>query len=463
MKDFTQGSETSLILKFTVPMLIGNIFQQMCQLINMIIVGKFIGADAMASVGASFPIIFALVAMVLGVGIGGTVVVSQYFGIKQFDKVKQASDTIMIFLTVSGLVLGATGILFGKQVLQWTNLDPVLMDDAKLYLDINMMGMFAMFGYNAVSSVLRGMGDSVRPLYFLFVSAGLNLLLDIVFVVVLDYGIAGVASATVIAYLASFLLIIIYLNKYHPVLRYSLKNLVFDREIFRQSIRIGLPSGFQQTFVALGGLALLSIVNGFGKSVTAAYTAAGRIDMFIAMPAMNFSSALSAFVGQNLSMNYYHRIKKGFISTLYMSGIVCILLTIFIVFWGDAVMRLFVNTTEENFEEIVQTGHQYLVIVCSFYILFSSMFIINGLLRGAGATTIPMFVTLVSLWLVRLPLAYFLSTTLGMGPKGIWWSIPLGWGLGFTGSLIYYLSGKWKGKGVVNNQEILFTELEATE
>lgn len=449
MTDLTKGNEPRLIFAFALPMLIGNVFQQLAQLINTAVVGNFIGADAMAAVGASFYIIFALVALVMGIGIGGTVVISQYFGAKQYTNVKKASDTMLIFLTLAGVIVGAIGIIFCKPILRLTNIPERLMDGAQTFLSINMLGMFAMFGYNAVTAVLRGIGDSVRPLYFLIIATILNLGLDLLFIIVFEWGIAGVAWATFIAYFTSFSLAILYLNKTHDILKFKINSMSFDKRIFTQALRIGLPSGFQQTFVALGGVALMTIVNGMGVEIMTAYTAAGRIDSFISMPAMNFSAALSAFVGQNLAIKDFGRIKKGFRSTLLMSGVICLVLMLCIYLWGENIMKIFVKSTEPGYDLIIQTGHQYLVIVCSFYIIFSTMFVINGLLRGAGATLVPMFITLMSLWLVRLPIAYVLSKYTDLGAAGIWWAIPIGWSLGFIGSLIYYLSGKWKGKSVV--------------
>lgn len=451
MKDLTQGKESLLILGFTVPMLIGNVFQQAAQIVNMAIVGNYIGADAMAAVGASFHIMFALVALVMGIGIGGTVVVSQYFGARRYDMVKRASDTMLVFLTAAGLILGGIGIVFARPVLRLTNVPDNLLDDAQTFLTVNMLGLFAMFGYNAVSASLRGIGDSVRPLYFLFIATALNLALDLLFVITLDFGIEGVAWATFISFCVSFVLSLVYLNARHELLKFTFGNLSFDGGIFVQALRIGLPSGFQQTFVAMGGLALVSIVNGMGVEVMTAYTVASRIDTFISMPAMNFSAALSAFTGQNLAVKNYTRINRGLYGTLAMSSAVCLAMMAAVVVGGEDIMKFFVKNNEPGYELIVATGKEYLVIVCSFYIVFSSMFVINGLLRGAGATLIPMFVTLFSLWLVRLPIAYVLSEYTDMGASGIWWAIPMGWSIGFFGALVYYFSGKWKNKGIVIN------------
>lgn len=446
MKDLTQGSESKLIWNFALPMFVGNIFQQMYHIINSIIVGKYIGKGALAAVGASFPIMFSLIALIIGISIGGTVVISQYFGAKQFDKVKRASDTLMIMLVVAGFVFGILGILLGKPIFSIMGLPEELIDDAKKYLDINMLGMFALFGYNAVSAVLRGMGDSKTPLYFLIVSTFVNFGLDVLFVLKFNWGIEGVAWSTVIAYGTSWLLAVWYLNRTHSILKFSFLKPTFDKAIFKQALRIGLPSGIQQTFVGIGAMALMSVVNRFGVNTIAAYSAASRIDSFVSMPAMNFAAALSAFVGQNLAAQKLKRIKNGFRATLIMSGIVCIILTIFVVFFGDSIMRLFVDPNEKDIAEVIRIGHEYLVIVCSFYILFSTMFVINGLLRGAGATIVPMFVTLFSLWLVRLPVAQILSQNLG--ERGIWWSLPIGWAMGLIGASVYYMSGKWKNKGI---------------
>jgi len=449
MKDLTQGNEAKVIFKFALPMVVGNVFQQLVQVINTAIVGNFIGADAMAAVGASLYIIFALIALVMGIGIGGTVVISQYFGAKQVENVKKASDTMLIFLTLAGLVIGIFAIIFCRPILRLTNLHEQLYDDAQIYLSINMAGMFAMFGYNAISSVLRGIGDSVRPLYFLVISTTLNLGLDLLFVLVFGWGIKGVAWATFIAYFVSFALVVVYLNKTHELLKFSFKTMAFDKQIFKHILKIGLPSGFQQTFVALGSVALIRIVNSMGVEIMTAYTAAGRIDAFISMPAMNFSAALSAFVGQNLAIRNYKRINRGFMYTLLISGVICLISMLCIYLWGENIMKIFVRSTEPGYNLIIETGHQYLLIVCSFYIVFSTMFVINGLLRGAGATLVPMFVTLLSLWLIRLPIAHMLSKYTDLGAEGIWWAIPMGWTMGLIGALTYFLSGKWKGKSIV--------------
>ncbi|HUW07937.1 MAG TPA: MATE family efflux transporter [Williamwhitmania sp.] len=442
MKDLTVGKEGKLILNFALPMLVGNVFQQTYNIVDSIIVGKFLGKEALAAVGASFPIIYAIIAMVIGIGSGASVIISQYFGAKDYQSVKKASDTISILLMIAGVVVGIVGVLFSRSLLRLVLLPEELIPQAQLYLSIYLGGMVVFFGFNGISSILRGLGDSKTPLYFLIIATVFNILFDFLFILVFKWGVAGAAIATVVAQGGAFVTAIIYLNKTHTILKYSIKKLSFSWHIFYQSLRIGLPSGIQQTLIAVGIVALNSIVNTFGTNVIAAYSAAGRIDSLAAMPAMNFSAALSSFVGQNLGAGKLDRIRKGLASTLIMSAIVCIFLTLGIVTFGNELMSLF--TTDG---EVIRIGEQYLIIVSSFYILFSTMFVFSGLLRGAGATLIPMFITVLSLWIFRLPAAIFLSHIIG--EQGIWWSIPIGWAMGLLASIVYYLSGKWKNKGVI--------------
>jgi putative MATE family efflux protein len=232
------------------------------------------------------------------------------------------------------------------------------------------------------------------------------------------------------------------------LVRIAIRGLHFDREVFQQSIRIGLPTGIQQTIVAMGALVLLGIVNQFGTNTIAGFSVASRLDSLAMIPAMSFSQALSTFVGQNIGANKAERIKAGLIATVKMSGLVTVVITVFIVLAGQTMMSIFTND-----REVIRIGSQYLTIVSSFYILFTLMFIYNGVMRGAGATLIPMFATILSLWLVRLPLAWYLSGKIG--ESGIWWAIPVGWAIGLLLSFAYYKSGRWKLKTVVKYQDNL--------
>jgi putative MATE family efflux protein len=443
MKDLTTGSEGRLIFNFAIPMLIGNVFQQMYQVVDSVIVGHFLGKEALAAVGASFPIIFALISLVIGIASGGTVIISQYFGAKDFEKVKRTSDTLYLFLLVSAVAITCIGILFSEQIFILMGLPNELLPQATTFLNIYLVGMVAFFGFNGTSSVLRGLGDSKTPLYFLIASMLLNIGLDLLFIPVLKFGVGSAALATVISQFLAFFATIYYLNHSHKILKINYRSMVFDKVLFLKSIKIGLPTGLQQTFVALGMVALMGMVNGFGTDVIAAYSVVGRIDALAMMPAMNFSMALSAFVGQNIGAKKSDRVKYGMVATLKMATITAVIVTATVFIFGEFFMSLFTNDAE-----VIRIGYEYLVIVGSFYIAFNAMFTFNGVMRGAGDTLIPMFITLFSLWLIRIPCAYFLSGY--YAEIGIWWAIPVAWVAGMIGTYIYYKLGYWKKKIVIS-------------
>jgi putative MATE family efflux protein len=448
MKDLTTGSEGKMIFQFAAPMLLGNVFQQLFSIVDSIVVGKFIGKEALAAVGASFPIIFVMISMIIGIVMGTTVVISQYFGAKDFVKIKRAIDTMYIYSSVAGVIATVTGLIISEPLLRLLDLPEDIMPQATQYLRIYLSGIVIFFGYNGTSAVLRGLGDSKTPLYFLMIATAVNIILDVLFVAVFKMGVAGVAYATLIANGIALILAIIWLNKNHRFIRIAIKGLHFDREVFNHSIRIGLPTGVQQTLIAMGGLALMGIVNQFGTNVIAGFSVASRLDALATIPAMSFSQALSTFVGQNIGANKMDRIKAGLISTVKMSGIVTIVTTVFIIIFGHLVMSLFTND-----QEVIRLGDEYLTIVSSFYVVFTLMFIYNGVMRGAGDTIMPMFFSLLSLWIIRIPMAYYLSGKIGA--SGIWWAIPAGWLVGLALSFLYYKSGRWKNKAVVKYEDNL--------
>ncbi|MGD9557924.1 MAG: MATE family efflux transporter [Mangrovibacterium sp.] len=461
MKDFTKGKEAKLILQFSIPLILGNIFQNLYTIVDSIIVGNYLGKEALGAVGASFPFIFVLISLVIGVGSGASTVISQYFGARQHENVRKAIDTLFIFFLAASLLVTAAGILLCRQVFVLLRLPEEMMAEAVTYLSVYLSGMFFFFGFSGISSILRGLGDSRTPLYFMIMSAVLNVVLDLLFILVFKWGIAGVAFATVVAEALAFFLAAWYLNKKHPVINLSFRRYVFDRSIFRSCVRIGLPTGFQQSFVAFGMMAIMGVINTFGTNAVAAYAAAIRIDSFAKMPAMTFSSALSSFVGQNLGAFRPERAKRGLRTTIWFSMGYSLFVSVLIIAFGKHLIRLFSSDIH-----VIAIGQDYLVIVSSFYLLLSVMFAFTGFLRGAGATFIPMVTTLISLYLFRIPVAYFLSGKIGV--NGIWWSEPVGWFAGMVILIIYYLSGKWKGKEVVKpsltpEDEISYTPASAEE
>jgi putative MATE family efflux protein len=452
MKNLTEGNSGNLIFKFAIPMLVGNVFQQLYNVVDSIIVGRYIGKQALAAVGASFPLIFMMISFVVGVAMGTTIIVSQYFGARDIKMVKRSIETMYIFLFFASIVVTILGITLSEPIFRLINLPEDVMPQAITYFNVYLTGTIFFFGFNGISSVLRGLGDSKTPLYFLVISTVMNVILVLLFVAVFKWGVAGSAWATVIAQAGAFFTGIIYLNRTHEIVKLNSLKLVFDRAIFRKSLMIGLPTGLQQTFVSMGMLAVTRIVNGFGTDVIAAYSVAIRLDSLAGMPAMNFGAALSTFVGQNLGANKPERVKQGFKATLTMSGSLALITSLFVIIFRQQLMHLFTDDAA-----VIAIGTEYLVIVSSFYLFFSTMFVIGGVMRGAGDTLIPMFITLFSLWAIRIPAAWILSRYFGV--DGIWWSIPVAWFIGMTLSYLYYLKGNWKTKVVVRQRPLVTQEV----
>ena len=442
MNDLTTGKEGKLIFHFALPMLAGNVFQQLYNVVDSIVVGRAIGKEALAAVGANFPFIFALISFVVGIAIGSTVIISQYFGAKKMEQVKRAIDTLYIFMFFAAITVTVLGIFFAKDIFRLIDLPADVLPEAVQYFKVYALGFIFFFGFQGTSAIMRGLGDSKTPFYFLGGSTLINIALDLIFVLVFHWGIKGVAAATVISQAAAFFAIIFYINRYHKFLDFHPRRMRFDKTIFRKSLKIGLPTGFQQTFVAVGFMALYRIVNIFGTSTIAAYSVAVRIGSFAALPAMNFSAALATFVGQNIGAGKMERIHKGLVATLLMANIVAVVISVLALLFAKPLMQVFTKDAG-----VVEIGKQYLLIVPIFYVVFATMFSINGVMRGAGDTMVPMFISIISLWFVRIPVSWFLS--LKYGAIGIWWGIPIAWFVGLTLAFTYYKTGRWKTKVVV--------------
>lgn len=446
MKDLTKGNEAKLILVFALPMLIGNIFQQLYNTVDGLIVGNTLGKEAMGAVMLSFPIMFLLLSLVMGITMGSTILLSQYYGAKDMDKVKRTIDTAYIFMFFASIIVTIGGLLLSGPILTLIKTPVDIMPQAKAYLDVIFMGMIFMFGYNSISAILRGLGDSKTPLYFIIISTVINIILDYVFILAFHWGVAGAAWATVIAQGISFIFGIYHLNRTHEVLKFNIKSMKFDREIFKMSVKLGIPSGIQQMLFSFGMMALQTIVNGYGTDAVSAFGAASRIDSFATMPIMNFGAAISTFVGQNIGANKLDRVRKGYRCTQIISASTAIVLGLLITVFGKHMMGWFNQDSS-----VIDVGASYLRIVGPFYFVISMMFITNSVLRGAGDAIFPMISSILSLWLIRIPIAYVLSRKLGT--DGIWWAIPAAWSFGFIITSVYYRSEKWKKKAVVRYSE----------
>ncbi|MCL2063606.1 MAG: MATE family efflux transporter [Candidatus Cloacimonetes bacterium] len=447
MKDLTIGNEFKSILKFSMPILLGSVFQQLYNIVDSLIVGNYLGSASLGAVGASFPVIFVLIAMIMGLTMGASIVISQYFGIKDMEKVKKGIDTMMIIGLSLGLFIGVVGFLFAESIFVLLRLPAEIIETATAYFKVFISGSIFMFGYNGVSDILRALGDSKTPLYFLIISVVLNIILDLVFVLVCGWGIAAVALATVISQAVAFFGLTIWLNTRHTFVKINFFRLKFDKEIFFKCIKLGLPTGVQQMAVGLGATLLVSIAGGFGKDTLAGLTIGTKLDSLAILPMLSIAQALTSFVGQNAGAGHYDRIRKGYHAAMILSCGISFGLGLVFLFFNEYLVSFFSPETE------VQRVASELLMICSmFYVVISAMFITNSLLRGAGDTIFPLFSTVLMLWFVRLPASYILSREWsGLGDTGIWWGNPIAWTLGFILVYIYYKKGKWKNKSVVRS------------
>lgn len=443
MIDFTTGSVSKKIIQFTIPLLIGNVFQQFYNLADSMIVGHFLGKQALAAVTASSQLVFAMIALLIGIGIGASVVIGQQWGRKDYEKVRLTAGTINIFLLVASIVIGVLGIIFSDELLRLVNVPKEAFPEAKIFLNIYLAGLFSMFGYNAVTSTLRGLGESRIPLYALILANVINICLDLLFILIFRWGVAGAAIATITAQSISWVSLLIYLKRTKSIVSVGFYPRNFNLKIFKEFFKIGLPSGIQQTVVGIGLTAILGMVNQFGVDTAAGFGAGSRIDSFISMLAMNFSIALTSFTAQNYGAGLLHRVKKGLRATLIMSISITVVVNLFVIIFRVPLISLF--TDKENIF-VIKAGADYLVVVSTFYLFFSTMFVFTGFLRGTGNAFYPMLTSIFSLWLIRLPLAYFLSKHWGF--LGICYSVPLSWIIGVIANYAYYASGHWKRKMV---------------
>ncbi len=440
-KELTTGPVSRRIFIFAAPMFVGQFLQQLYHVIDTIIVGNFLGKEALAAVGNSFPVIFAIISFIIGIVSGTTIIIAQYYGAKEMSQVKKAIDTLYVFIFTASIIISFVAILFSEKIFQLIQLPPSIIPLASLYFNIFIGGTILMFGFNGTNAILRGLGDSITPLFFIIGSTLLNIILNLIFILVFEWGIAGVAWATVIAQGLGFIFSLTYLNRYHHVFHLSLNNLSFRWDMLRKSLRIGIPTGFHQISVALGLMAILWIVNSFGTDVIAAYTAGARISSLAGLPPMVFGTALATFTGQNIGANKMYRVQKGLWATLAMAGSIALTASIVIFFFNQQIIALFTNDPN-----IIAIGSNYLLVICWFYVIFASMYIFNGQMQGSGDTFVPMLITMVII-VSRVIFAYYLSDI--YGERAIWWSFPFSWTLAMILSGSYYFTGRWKKKAIV--------------
>lgn len=435
--DLTEGKVWKVIVRFALPLLVGNLLQQFYNITDSIIVGQFLGKEALAAVSASFFIYYFIISLVIGVGSGTTVVISQLFGAKQYQKVQLAFSSFFIFMLVGGIILSIAGIIFAEPVFRLTNTPEEVIPQAVAYFRIYIGGTFLFVTFNSIISILRGVGESVRPMLFILITTVLNIAFDLLFILVFKWGIEGAARATVVSQGIGMCIALAYVNNTHPLLSIKKQDMLFDWKLFKESLKIGLPTSVQQCAIALGLIALLGIVNSFGTNTLTAYGAAGKIDTIITQAILTLSGALAAFCGQNIGAGRLDRVKKGVQFTMYTNIALGLLTFAAVYLFGNEMMRIFTKDID-----VVAIGKEYLLIIGGFFIVHGALNVYNGALRGVGDTLFPMITSLVCLWLIRIPLAYYLSSWLGR--NGIWWAIGISITIGLIVTFVYYKIGFWK-------------------
>ncbi|GAA0090013.1 MATE family efflux transporter [Paraclostridium bifermentans] len=446
IKDLTVGNESKCIFNFALPMLIGSLFQQLYNTADSIIVGRFVGKNAMAAVSGANPIMFLLTSFLMGITLGFSILISQYYGSKNMIKVKAAIDTTYVFIFIASFFITLIGVFFSGNILHIMNTPSEIFELSKGYLIIIFAGTVFSTGYNSVCAILRGLGDSTNPLYFLIIATILNIILDIVFIIYFNMGVNGVALATIIAQAVAFIFSVIYLNKRHEILKIRIRNLKYDSIIFKTGLKLGLPSAVQQTLFSIGNITLQSLVNGYGTSAMAAFGAGSKVETFISLPIMNLGSAVSTFVAQNIGAGKVDRVKKGVKSSITMALCISIFVLIVFLLFKENLIKLF-NTDPE----VVSIGSRYLLTIGPFFIFIGTSFMLTSAIRGAGASMFAMISSMISLWIARIPASYLLSSIFGV--NGIWMGIPIGWCVGLIITGIYYKKGYWKNKSVINFKE----------
>lgn len=445
-RDFTQGSIPGHILMFTLPMLVGNLLQMLYNVVDSIWVGQVIGAAALGAVSVSMPLIFALLSLVMGVTMATTTLVSQYRGASNEEMVRKTIGTSLILLGGLGAVFGVIGVLFRYPLLELISTPEEILHESAGYLGIFMAGILGLFLYNTLGAILRGLGDAQTPLKALAVAMVLNIILDGVFIVgvgpIPRMGVPGVALATIISQSISAIWLSRWILKKTDLIRMDRAYWKVDWALARQIFKIGLPAGAQQVMVSFGMVTVTSLINQFGPTVVAAFGAAQRLDQAAFLPSMSMGLAISAVVGQNLGARKFDRASAAVLWGVVLAASITGLVTLIAIVKPTILIALFTKD-----EAVLTAGAHYLRIMGWSYVPISVLFILGGVMRGAGDTMGTMILTLLALWVIRVPLAYVMARS--MGPTGIWIAILVSMVAGALMHWAYYLTGRWKRKIVV--------------
>ena len=447
--DMTMGDPWKSILIFSIPMIIGNIAQQLYNTVDSIVVGKYVGDNALAAVGSAGPLLNMLLVLFIGISVGASIMVSQYFGARQKDELSETVGTCITLTAIASIFLMLVAPPFIHSILKALNTPDTIINDCAAYLKITVFGIAGLAYYNILSGVLRGLGDSVSALIYLIVATILNIVLDLLFVAKFNMGVAGVALATAIAQMVSALLCLWKLAHMKDIFVLKPKHLAMSKNHVTRIVKLGLPSGLTQAIFSSAMIIVQSLTNSFGELFIAANVIIMRVDGFAMMPNFSFGTAMTTYAGQNVGAGKYDRVIKGAKQGTFIAVACSTLITIIILIFGKYLMGIFTET-----KELVNMSVYLMRILAVGYIAMAVTQSLSGVMRGAGDTMTPMWVSLLTTVAIRVPVAYGISylTRTAELPFGrcecIQISLLLSWVLGAIFTAIFYKLGKWKNKAI---------------
>ncbi|MCI8976851.1 MATE family efflux transporter [bacterium 1xD8-48] len=447
--DMTEGSPWQKIVLFTVPMLVGNIAQQLYNTVDSVVVGNYVGDNALAAVGSAGPILNLLIVLFVGISVGAGIMVSQYFGARQKENLSRTIGNCITLTAIATLFVMVAASLVARPLLELLGTPESIIDWCHSYLLILFIGSAGLAYYNILSGILRGLGDSMAALTYLLVSTVINIVLDLLFVAKLGMGVNGVALATVIAQLISAALCMFRLMRMADIFELKKSHLKLQKQYTMRVVQLGLPSGITQAILSMAMIVVQSLTNSFGEMFIAANVIVMRVDGFAMMPNFSFGTAMTTYAGQNVGARLDARVDKGAKQgTLIAMGTSAVITGLILVF-GKSLMGIFTKTPE-----LVELSRYMMGILAVGYIAMAVTQSLSGVMRGAGDTMTPMWISIATTILIRVPIAYgisFLTRTPEL-PNGrqecIFISLLLSWVLGAIITFVFYKRGKWKNKGI---------------
>ncbi len=433
----TEGSVVKNILFFSVPLILGNLLQQLYNTVDSIIVGNYVGSNALAAIGSSTSLVYLLIAFSQGVSVGAGVVISQRLGQKNKEGVQISVHTALALAVILGIILTVGGILFSKEILLWMNTPEEVLTDAVTYLRLYSAGMVFNVVYNMAAGILNAAGNSKRSLGYLAIASVTNLILDLIFIVGMKMGIAGAAIATNIGQMISCVLAIWFLVRTQTDYKVYLNKIKIHKSTAGLIIKIGLPTGFQNMVISLSNILVQSSVNSFGANAMAGFGAYMKVDGFNVLPVTSFGMAATTFVGQNFGARKTERVKKGMWMTLGIGILYTITTGILLLTFSETIMQLFSHDPA-----VIAYGQQAMRFFCPFYWVLSILHALSGTVRGTGKSIPPMMVLLISLCLFRVLWVQFVMPDIA-SIEGIFMLYPISWTIGSGLMILYTWKGKW--------------------